>query len=424
VRFRATGHTLIALLLSMTVTFATAPTASSSEQLQRPNRDPFYRYTGATPLSQIRPGTPLRVRSVTLGADTNETPLPAKQILYRTKDATGHAVVSVTTVVLPATGTSVPRVVAYLSYYDALSSKCDPSYTLRGGDPGAANRQLADLEQGVVHTLHENGYIVTVPDLEDERLDFGAGTEYGMSSLDGIKATLKVLKLGTHTPVGLMGYSGGSIGADWASELQPVYAPRLHLVGTAMGGLPVNFAHNLRYVDGSASWSDVIPAAMIGISRSFHLDLRRYLSAWGQRVVGTVSHQCIGEYSGEYPHLTVKRLMKPRYTDILRVPLFHRIVTRLRMGRAPGHPTDPLLMVWGNSDGTGDGIMIAADQQALAAHYCKEGVPVTSEELQGLDHGNAGAAFLAQAPVWLASRFAGAPPASNCSGTASPGGIP
>jgi secretory lipase len=388
--------------------------ASGASGIAPPSSDSFYRYNGRTPLAHIPAGTPLRERSVTLGIDTTQTPLPAEQILYRTTDATGKAVASVTTVLLPLTGTVAPRVVAYLSFYDALASKCDPSYTLRGGDPGAANKNLTDVEQVLVHTLHAQGYIVTVPDFEDETLDYVAGTESGMSTLDGIKATLKILKLGSSTPVGLVGYSGGSIAADWASELQPRYAPHVNLIGTAMGGIPVNLAHNLRYIDGSPSWSDVIPAAFTGISRSFHLDLTPYLSAWGRKVVATESNQCIGEMQGEFPNLTIKRLMKPQYADVTHVAVFRRILDKLTMGTAPGHPAEPMLMVWGNSDGTGDGVMVAADEAKLAAEYCKQGVPILAEEFKGLDHIDAAVTFFAQAFPWLASRFVGLPAPSNC----------
>lgn len=412
VRSRSVGQ-LVATSVAV-VAFVVSAGASAAPGMTPPSNDPFYRYTGKTPLAHIPAGTPLRQRSVTLGLDTTQTPLPAEQILYRTTDATGRAVASVTTVLLPATGTVAPRVVAYLSFYDALASKCDPSYTLRGGDPGAANKNLTDIEQVLVHALHAQGYIVTVPDFEDETLDYVAGTESGMSTLDGIKATLKTLKLDSSTPVGLVGYSGGSIAADWASELQPRYAPHVNLIGTAMGGIPVNLAHNLRYIDGSPSWSDVIPAAFIGISRSFHLDLTPYLSTWGRQVVATESKQCIGEMQGEFPNLTIKRLMKPQYADVIHVGVFRRIIDKLTMGTAPGHPIEPMLMVWGNSDGTGDGVMVAADEAKLAAEYCHQGAAVLSEEFKGLDHTEAAVAFFAQAFPWLASRFLGVPAPSNC----------
>lgn len=408
--------TVLASTATLAPAVAPAEGADTASTLVRPNKDPFYKYDGAKPLRKYAPGTPLRTREVTVGLDTNETPLPALQILYRTSDMRGRAVATVTTVIQPVTGTAAPRLAAYLSFYDALSTKCNPSYTLRGGNPGQPNQKLTDLEQGSVAALRAEGYIVTVPDFENQRLDYVAGPESGTSALDGITATIKALHLDRATPVGMLGYSGGSIAADWASELQPRHAPSMNLVGTAMGGLPVDMKHNLAYIDGTPEWSDVIPAAMIGISRANGIDLRPYLSTWGRKVVRTESHQCIGEFSGEFPNLTIKRLMKPRYADLLHVPVFRRLLDRLVMGTVPGHPSAPLYMMAGNSDGTGDGVMIAADQAALAAEYCSQGVPVQYQEMQGLDHSNTGLAFLTSAMPWLASRFAGAPAPSTCAG--------
>ena len=417
-RLKTTALTALAAAVvagaSLAPAIGPAEAASSSGGLVRPAKDPFYTYDGDKPLKDIRPGTPLKTRDVTLGADTNETPLPAEQILYRTTNTLGQPVTTVTTVVLPATGTAQPRVTAYLSFYDALSAKCDPSYTLRGGNPGAANQQLTDLEQGTVRSLNQQGYIVTVPDFEGQDLHWVAGRESGRSSLDGIKATLKALKLDRQTPVGMMGYSGGSIAADWASELQPHRAPKMNLVGTALGGIPANMRHNLSYINGTPEWSDVIPGAMAGISRANGLDLRPYLSKWGRKVVRTESHQCIGEMSGEFPNLTIKHLMKKRYEDILNVPVFRRIMKGLVMGSAKGHPSAPMFMVWGNHDGKGDDVMVAKDQADLAAEYCRQGVPVQTQEIQGADHSTAGASFIPAAEAWLDARFTGTPPPSTC----------
>ncbi|MGZ4447968.1 MAG: lipase family protein [Nocardioides sp.] len=418
-RLKLTALTVLttALATGVSVAPAMAPAdgADTSQAVVRPTKDSFYTYDGATPLRDLRAGTPLKTRDVTLAAGTNGAPLAAEQILYRTTDTRGRAVATVTTVVLPTTGTVQPRVAAYLSFYDALSAKCDPSYTLRGGDPGAANQQLTGIEQGAVQALNQQGYIVTVPDFEGEDLHWVAGRESGRSALDGITATLRALKLDeSTTPVGMMGYSGGSIAADWASELQPHHAPHMNLVGTAMGGVPANLTHNLPYVDGTPEWSDVIPGAMVGISRAHGLDLTPYLSKWGRMVVRTESTQCIGEMSGEFPNLTIKHLMRKKYEDILHVPVFRRIMAGLRMGTVKGHPSAPMLVVAGNSDGTGDGVMIAADEKALADHYCSEGVPVQYQELQGADHSNAGLSFMPAAMSWLASRFAGTPPPSTC----------
>ena len=51
------------------------------------------------------------------------------------------------------------------------------------------------------------------------------------------------------------------------SELAPKYAPELNIVGTAIGGVPVHLAHNLRYINGTDSWSGVIPAVLVSLGR-------------------------------------------------------------------------------------------------------------------------------------------------------------
>ena len=90
------------------------------------------------------------------------------------------------------------------------------------------------------------------------------------------------------TPVGMVGYSGGSIATEFASELAQGYAPHLDIVGVAEGGLPVDPLHNLAYVDhpGSA-WTWVIPVHLEGAARAFHLrDLNQYLSPAGIAAIG------------------------------------------------------------------------------------------------------------------------------------------
>jgi hypothetical protein len=392
-----------------------AARAVASSPSVPPSRDPFYRYTGSKPLSRIHHGTALKERSVTLAITTNGTPLPAEQVLYRTTDAVGRPALSVTTVVMPVTGTVAPKVAAYLSFYDALTSRCDPSYTLRGGNPGHGNESTAEIEQGLVESLRAAGDIVTIPDFEDERVDYVAGTESGKSTLDGIRATLSALKIGRSTPVGLMGYSGGSIAADWAAELAPRYAPHLNVVGVAMGGIPVDLAHNLKYINGSPSWSDVAPAAMIGITRSFHIRFQKYLSAYGKRIVAAESHECIGQFSGKYPNLKVSQFVKRKYRDVWKIGVFRRTVNKLIMGSVPGHPREPLLMVAGNSDGIGDGVMVEKDVQQLAYEYCHQGVSVDFEQLRKLDHEQAGAAFFPQGISYLQARFVGTPAPDDCS---------
>lgn len=392
---------------------APAPAAVAAASIPRPAADPFYSYDRSR-LAGKPNGTVLRKRSVTLALQTTADPVPALQLLYKTVDSVGDPTYSATTVIPPATGTVAPRLVSYQSFYDALSSKCNPSYTLRGGDPGAANAQLTEAEQAAVHDLWAGGYVVNVPDFENIDLDWVAGVESGRSTLDSIRAATAALKLPRTTPIGLMGYSGGSIGSEWAAELAPRYTPGLNIVGAAIGGIPVHLAHNLRYVNGSPVWSSVAAGALAGIARGYNLRLGTYLTDKGRKIVSTVRHECIGEFSGAWPGLRISDIVKPRYLPIFQVPIFQRTVNRLIMGTAPGHPTAPLFMMAGDHDGTGDDVMIVGDQEALAHEYCTQGVDVDFNVVQGQDHSSTGLVFLASGQAWLASRFAGVPAPNNC----------
>ena len=388
--------------------------SAAAASVPLPHDDPFYAYTGSTPLTNIAPGTVLNTRAVTVGVPgSGSGVLPATQLLYRTQDERKKPSVTVTTVVNPA-GPLATGVVGYLSFYDALGDICDPSYTLRGGDPGQSNTELADTEAGLVSTLAAEGYAVTVPDFEGEDLHWVAGQESGWSSLDAIRATESYLGMASTTKVGLFGYSGGSIAGEWAAELAPRYSPDLNIVGTAVGGLPVDLAHNLKYVDGSQDWSGVMPAVLVGLGRAFGVNMRKYESAYGKTITKTVRNQCIGSFNGNYPGLTVAKLVKPRYRHLLRVPAFARIVNKLIMGSAPGHPISPLFLGVGNADGTGDHVMIAKDVEALGHEYCSQGVTVQFTEYPGSEHTQAGLQFFPAAESYLAQRFLGLPPTNGC----------
>jgi hypothetical protein len=323
--------------------------------------------------------------------------------------------VTVTTVITPSSKVAVPRLVAYLSFYDALGSECDPSYTLTGGNPGKANQQQAEEEEAILSTYENEGDILTIPDYEGTHLHWAAGQEEGYNTLDALRATENALHLGRRTPIGLAGYSGGSIAGEWASELAPHYSPKLNIVGVAEGGIPVDMLHNLRYINGKKTWSGVIPAVLVSIGkRAFGVHLNRYLDAKGRRITKQVHDECIGSFADNYPGLTAQSLVKPRYRTLLADKFFVHIVNKLLMGTAAGHPQEPLFMAVGHSDKTGDGIMVSKDVEGLAHEYCTQGVKVQFKQYNGDTHTQAGLAFQPDAEQFLQNRLDGIPFQSGC----------
>ncbi len=405
----ASGHST-----TSTVAGSTTTTTTTTGPIP-PGQDPFYKYTGTKPLKKVAPGTVLATRAITLAVGTTSTPVSAEQLLYRTTGELGQPTVTVTTVIAPLGTSSPPRLVGYLSFYDALGAQCDPSYTLQGGDPGSANQQQTEEEELIIGSYVAAGFVLTIPDFEGENLEWTAGQESGYGTLDALRATESYLGMASDSPVGLTGYSGGSIAADWASELAPTYAPKIDLVGVAEGGIPVDYAHNLTYINGTADWSGVLPATLVALSRAFGVDITPYLSAYGRKLAAQVQSACIGSFEGAYPGLTVQQLVKKRYSDVFTVPVLVKIINQLIMGSTPGHPTGPLFMAVGNADGTGDGIMVVADVEALAHEYCGQGVGVQLAVYQGDDHQEAAVQFEPAAVTFLEARFAGVPFESGCS---------
>jgi hypothetical protein len=402
------------LVAAVALAAAGAPAAAGAQAAPvLPSQDPFYSYAG--PLSGIAPGTILRQRTVPLAGFV--LPATATQVLYRTTNELGRPAVTVATIIRPpvALGT---KLVSYQTAYDSLGPKCDPSYAFRGGD--AADNSTNDLEEKLVEAYVTAGDAVVVPDYEGVHWDWTAGQESGYGTLDGIRAAESLLKLPVAgTPVAMVGYSGGSIATDYAAELAGAYAPELHIVGVAEGGVPVDFAHNLAYISGSPGWSGIMPAVLTALARAFAVNLQPYLSPLGVKLTEAAPGQCINNFFGSHPGLRYQDLLKPADQDVFAIRPLAQIVDRLIMSHT-GTPRAPMLIGVGNADRTGDGVMVAGDDEALAHAYCQRGVPVQFQVYSGAPHTQGALLFEPAALTFLTARLAGIPAVNGC-GSIGPG---
>jgi hypothetical protein len=404
-----------------------ALSAPSAQAAIPPQQDPFYTYTGSTPLANITPGTVLKTRKMLYHVAGLPTLVTAVQLLYRSTGEIGQPTVNVTSVLLPALRLGPPTIVSYQSFYDSLNPEDEPSYAISGGL--SIGGLIPNVESALIVPALTAGQAVAVPDTEGENADFAAGPEYGMNTLDGLRAALNspATGLGGTRKIGLIGYSGGAIATEWAAELAPSYAPDVNarLIGATFGGTLVDPAHNLRYVEGSTTWAGVIPMALIGDTRATHTDLTPYASEYGLQLFSKLQQASIINVLGAYPGLTWAQLVKPQYVVPESVPLYVQIVNQLIMG-SRGTPTIPLLIGQGNGGelegtpgnkpglGKGDGVMVAGDVRTLAREFCGRGVTLQYNEYEGLSHVLAAAHWLPEAAAWLTARFAGFPAPQDC----------
>jgi hypothetical protein len=414
---------VLALLL---LTAVLAPAAHAA--VPTPEEDPFYTYTGKTPLAKIRPGKVLKTRTLTWHVAGLALPVAVVQLLYRSTGEVGQPTVNVTSVLLPPGRASAANVVAYQSFYDSLNPDDEPSYAISGGTTLGSG--IPDVESALFASELLSGNAVVIADTEGETADFSAGPEYGINTLDSLRAALDSPTTGIPltAKVAMIGYSGGAIATEWAAELAHTYARALskRIVGASFGGVLADPAHNLHYVDGSLVWAGVIPMAVIGLSRAFHIDLTPYLSEYGLKLYDELQKASISEVLGRYPGLTWAQLGKPEYATPESIPVYVETVNKLIMGTG-GTPTFPLLIAQGAGGelegtngskpgiGPGDGVMISGDVRTLAREYCERHVTVQYDQYDLLAHIETAAPWIATTMPWLTERFEGKPAPQNCS---------
>lgn len=424
---RRYGWAILIALIAAAAIIVTGPGSAGAAPLP-PSQDPFYSYGGARPLGEIPAGTVVKSRKVLYHVLGVPIPVVVAQLLYRTVNAQGQPAVNVTSVIKPPVGASSSKVVAYGSFYDSLNPSDEPSYQIAGGV--TLGGLIPDAETLFIAPLLLRGDTVVVDDTEGEHADFAAGVEYGTNTLDAIRATFNspITGVPRDAEVALLGYSGGAIATEWASELAPTYAPQVNrrLVGAAMGGVFVDPLHNLLYVSGSTVWSGVMPAALVGIARANQIDLGPYLSTYGQQIAEKMQDASIINVLGRYPGLSFAQLVKPQYADPASIPPLLRIGNELIMG-SHGTPSTPLLIAQGAGGflagtspggpgiGPGDGVMVTGDVRSLAREYCQRGVPVQYDEYDLLSHTPTAALWAPQGVAWVDGRFAGTIAPQDCS---------
>jgi hypothetical protein len=401
--------------------------APSARAALTPEQDPFYRYEGVVPLAHIAPGTVLKTRVLAYHVAGIPLPIEAVQLLYRTTGELGQPTVNVTSILKPPSRSGPPTVISYQSFYDSLNLEDEPSYAISGGLTFGG--LIPTAESVLIVPALLAGETVVVADTEGESADFAAGPEYGTDTLDSLRAALRSPATGLigARKVGLIGYSGGAIATEWAAELAPTYAPDVNrrIVGAAIGGVLVDPAHNLHYVEGSSKWAGIMPMALIGVARSFQIDVTPYLSEYGLQLYNKLQRASIVNVLGFYPGLTWSQLAKPQYPTPESIAVYVTTANQLIMG-SEHTPTAPLFIgqgAGGELEGTpgnkpgigpGDGVMIAGDVRTLAREYCARGVRVQYVQYEHLSHTLGALRWLPESVAWLAGRFAEQPAPQDC----------
>ncbi|MEV6608643.1 lipase family protein [Kutzneria sp. NPDC051319] len=391
----------------LALALVTAPAVAQADpRPPAPAQDPFY--TPPTPLPGAA-GDLIRQRRVDWYPEpfrVFKAPVQTWLVLYRSTSATGAAnAVSGMVLVppIPWTGPGPRPVLAYAMGTQGLGDDCAPSYHLRTG----TEVEIAFLAQAML-----KGYAVALTDYEGLGTPgthtYAVANAEGHALLDVARAASKVdgAGLSADAPVGVFGYSQGGQAAAAAGESQPTYAPDVHVVGIAEGGVPADLTEVAAYNDGNAGFS-LVAGAAVGYAAAYpELPFADALNAKGRTVVQKVETSCIVELALADPFDRLDNLTTT--PGMIKDP---RWQARLAENRLGAHrPAAPVLLY----HGTLDELIPFQVGEELRDRLCALGASVQWQPVPLAGHIVAVSVYGTAALNWLGDRFAGRAATPNC----------
>jgi hypothetical protein len=178
------------------------------------------------------------------------------------------------------------------------------------------------------------------------------------------------------------------------------------VVGVAEGGVPADIGDIIHRADGTPLAGEEL-GAVVGLSRAYPAaSLAPVLNAAGRAAAANVGTLCNSDMLADYSGMTFDS-----YTtvpDAIDLPQFAAVLAGDVLGQQP--PVAPVY----DYHAVNDELIPIADNDALQAQYCSEGVTDYYVRIPTGGHvaGMLGGAY--GAIGWLSDRFAGKPAASNC----------
>lgn len=347
------------------------------------------------------------LKSATFTMDpTLRTAVPgvsATRVLYRSTNARGEGNTVSGTVLVPATPYPGMRpVVGYAVGTKGL------------GDPHAPSNQMAngtESEAAMISGLLYRGWAVAVTDYEGlgtpGQHTYMVGPSMGHAVLDVLRAATRLTGSGlaADAPMAVWGYSQGGAAADWAAQLAASYAPELHLIGVAAGGVPADVEAVARHQDGSEI-SGLAVAALIGLDTAYpELDLDGYLNDAGRALLAENKDDSLEELIINFELKTMAAITT---TNPLDQADWQDRFARSRLGSVV--PRMPLLLYHGQDD---EAIPYGIGTD-LRDRYCTQGATVQWVTYPAADHTTCGLVAAPATTNWLADRIAGRPPINTC----------
>lgn len=380
-----------------------------------PELDPGFYLPPAEVVAATAPGAIIAARQVRV-ADFGLLPIDvdAWQVSYRSNNSRDEAIPAVATVIKPRGQAAQPRKLLSVQLAeDSTAGYCAPSYALQHLSVAPlAGQIVVPAEFLFAQAALAQGWAVVVPDHQGPNSAYAAGPLAGRITLDGIRAATSFapLEVGPTAPVGLYGYSGGSIATGHAAELKATYAPELNIVGAAEGGVGADLGAALRMANNQLT-SGLVFAAVLGLTREypdFAAYLEQRLDPVGKGLSAIKSPLCVQYQSALLPFLNLTGMIGSDGNPLDDPPVA-TMLDDTRMGKST---PDMPMFVWHSA---WDEILPLGATDALVDTYCRDPkASVTYTRDHASEHIVAEVVGGPAALLWLRERLDGIPATTGC----------
>jgi acetyl esterase/lipase len=330
----------------------------------------------------------------------------AYKILYRSSKPDGTPIAVSGMVIVPAGQPPAGGwpIVAWAHPTTGVVPHCAPSLALFVFQQMAGSRHLL-----------LNGYAIAATDYPGLGTPgphpYLVGVSEARAVIDSVRAARSFSGLENSTRYAVWGHSQGGQAALFTGMIAKSYAPELQLVGVAAAAPATDLSTLMTDDLNTAGGRNLTAMTMWSWARVFNAPINEVVEPAAMPTVDALANQCI---EGAFDLYVREKMSAPLATTFLSVknPATVEPWKSLLVQNTVGNlsPDIPVFL----SQGLSDGLVRPAVTQAFKERLCKAGSKVKMLLMPGVSHGFIGYDSADAAADWMADRFKGNAPPSDC----------
>jgi acetyl esterase/lipase len=363
-------------------------------------QDAFYQTTDSEIAGPI--GSLIR-HEPRVGAPAGAT---AHKVLYRSTKPDGTPIAVSGIVIVPSGQAPAGGwpIVAWAHPTTGVVPHCAPSLALFVFQQMAGSRHLL-----------ENGFAIAATDYPGLGTPgphpYLVGDSEARAVIDSVRAARSFPGLENSTRYAVWGHSQGGQAALFTGMIAKSYAPELQLVGVAAAAPATDLTALMNDDLNTAGGRNLTAMTMWSWARVFNAPINEVVEPVAMPAVTALANQCIEGAFDLYVREKMSAPLAQTFLSVKNPATIEPWKSLLVQNTVGVLPTDiPLFL----SQGLSDGLIRPAVTQAYKDRLCKAGSKVKLLLMPGVSHGFIGYDSADAAADWMADRFQGNTPPSDC----------